>query len=255
MLRGAAAVEAEAADVADHGVVSAAIKRIFDRRPVDVLICNAGVVRPGHLEDLTVQEVEEQVQTNLLGSIYPIQAVLPLMKRRSRVFGGSIVLMCSLSGLSFWYGAGVYTATKHAQRGLAECLRMELLPHRIFVTLVCPGFTDTPLLNDVEQCSQEMTEMMRVVNMYDRGKADTPAHIAACTLAAVKRRQFLVTTQQPMGAVLAALTRGLFPAESWGVAFMEALLLGPLRLVTLLVSFGVRRDMLHAFRKLEQRER
>lgn len=55
-----------------------------------------------------------------------------------------------LSLQSYWYGASVYTATKYAQRGFAETLRMELVPFNIRVSVVCPGFTDTPFLDDGE---------------------------------------------------------------------------------------------------------
>lgn len=49
---------------------------------------------------------------------------------------------------AYWYGASVYTATKYAVRGLAEALRLELLPFNIGVSVVCPGFTETPFLHD-----------------------------------------------------------------------------------------------------------
>ena len=49
-----------------------------------------------------------------------------------------------------FYGHGLYTATKYAIRGLAEALRVELLPYNIGVTHVCPGFVDTPMLRKIE---------------------------------------------------------------------------------------------------------
>ena len=48
------------------------------------------------------------------------------------------------------YGSGLYTTTKYALRGLAETLRLELLPYNIGVTLVCPGFVETPMLKEIE---------------------------------------------------------------------------------------------------------
>ena len=70
-------------------------------QPVDVLVMSAGVVRMGLTEDLKVEHVQEEINTNLLGSILPVQELLPRMK--ARVVGGAetgaIVFLSSLSAL------------------------------------------------------------------------------------------------------------------------------------------------------------
>lgn len=238
-----------AADVTAHEEVTTAIRKIHASQPIDVLICNAGIVRPGYLEDLPAADVDVTVSVNLLGSIYPIQAVLPLMKARGHMYPGSIVMMCSMSGLAFWYGAAVYTATKYAQRGLAEALRAELLSFNIKVTLVCPGFTDTPLLENVEASGRrELCEMMRVANRYDPRHLENPRRVAERALWGARHGTFLVPTS-PTGGMLAMLTRGLFPADSWLAAALEAVIIGPVRLLTMAMAFGLRADIRAARRK------
>ena len=54
------------------------------------------------------------------------------------------------------YGGGVYTSTKYAIKGLAEAVRLELLPYNIGVTLVCPGFIETPMLDKLEGKSESL---------------------------------------------------------------------------------------------------
>ncbi|CAI5485072.1 unnamed protein product [Closterium sp. Yama58-4] len=116
-------------DATDQAAIKAAITSIDEECPIDVLQCNAGIVRTGFVEDISAEDVQSQVHTNFLGSVYPVQAVLPSMKARAEAGEepGAIVFTCSLAALSFWYGASIYTATKYAVRGFAEALRLELL--------------------------------------------------------------------------------------------------------------------------------
>ncbi|CAI5971391.1 unnamed protein product, partial [Closterium sp. NIES-65] len=192
----------QAVDVSDAKAVQAAIDAAAAARPIDVLLCNAGVVRTGHVEDISALQAQEQVNTNLLGSIYPVQAAVPLLKERvaQGAEPGAIVFMCSLSALSFWYGAAVYTATKYGVRGFAEGLRLELLPYDISVSVVCPGFTDTHLLDDAEASGRYLTKLMEVASMYDRNKIENPDIVAEKTLAAVRSGEFLMKVKKKKGS-------------------------------------------------------
>lgn len=58
------------------------------------------------------------------------------------------------------YGNGVYTGTKYAVKGIAECLRLELTPYNMRVSLVCPGFVDTGLLDDGESTKNRQTALI-----------------------------------------------------------------------------------------------
>ncbi|CAI7923848.1 unnamed protein product [Closterium sp. NIES-54] len=232
----------QAVDVSDAKAVQAAIDAAAAACPIDVLLCNAGVVRTGHVEDISALQAQEQVNTNLLGSIYPVQAAVPLLKERvsQGAEPGAIVFMCSLSALSFWYGAAVYTATKYGVRGFAEGLRLELLPYDISVSVVCPGFTDTHLLDDAEASGQYLTKLMEVASMYDRNKIENPDMVAERTVAAVRSGEFLVTTSSGfLPFSLALLSRGIFPSKSVVTWVAESLASPFVRLTSLPVGAGI----------------
>eukprot|EP01018_Ginkgo_biloba_P025122 Gb_16341 [translate_table: standard] len=138
------------ADVGNYEAIRAAIQEAYEWKPIDVLICNAGLTRGGQIDNQSVEDVDLIIRTNLTGTIYSVHAALPLMKKHSKENPTSIVLIGSLASKYMFYGHSVYTATKHAVRGLAESLRLELLPYNIYISLVCPGFVDTPLLEEGE---------------------------------------------------------------------------------------------------------
>jgi NADP-dependent 3-hydroxy acid dehydrogenase YdfG len=85
--------------VGDYTAISTAVKESYDWRPIDVLINNAGITRSGFMEDFSVEDINTVVQTNLLGSIYPVHAILPQLKLRSRDHPISIVFIGSLASL------------------------------------------------------------------------------------------------------------------------------------------------------------
>lgn len=132
-------VQIHAADVADASAVQTALAG----KPVDALITAAGVVLPGHFDELPPHSFEQHMAINYYGTLYALQAVLPqMMARRS----GHLVLISSVAGLLGVYGYSGYCASKFAVRGLAEALRPELKPHGIRVSVVYPPDTDTPML-------------------------------------------------------------------------------------------------------------
>eukprot|EP00250_Pteridium_aquilinum_P015659 c22683_g1_i7 orf=229-1062(+) len=153
----------KAVDVSDATAVSVAIAECFEWKPIDILICNAGTLIPGFLDNATVNELETVIKTNILGCVYPVHAALPLMKARCKEHPSSIVLMSSLSGLLFVSGLNVYTATKYALKGLAEMLRFELMPHNIRISLVCPGFVETAMLDEGNPIDYKSSRVFVVV--------------------------------------------------------------------------------------------
>jgi len=85
--------------VGDYGAISTAVKESFDWRPIDILVNNAGITRSGFMEDFSVEDIDTVVQTNVLGSVYPVHAILPQLKQRSRDHPISIVFIGSLASL------------------------------------------------------------------------------------------------------------------------------------------------------------
>lgn len=219
------------ADVGDYDAISTAVKESYDWRPIDILINNAGITKSGFMEDFKVKDINAVVQTNVLGSVYPMHAILPELKRRSRDHPISIVFIGSLASLCWLYGNGIYTGTKYAVKGIAESLRLELSPYNMRVTLVCPGFVGTGFLDDVEN-SEELTAGMAAASFYNRKIAQSPDTVAKMSLAAIKRGTFMLTTTFGLGPILVLLTRGFAPSESFLWNLVEAICAGPMRIIS-----------------------
>ncbi|CAM6018274.1 unnamed protein product [Sphagnum balticum] len=152
-------------------------------RPIDVLICNAGLLRTAYFEDLKLQDIDDLMQTNVMGSVYPVHAALPSLKQRSRTHPICIVFVASLASLIWLYGASVYTGSKRAVKGIAETLALELIPFtNMRVNLVCPGTTESPMLDNV--CTEgELSEGILAASAYDRKEAQTADEVAEITIA------------------------------------------------------------------------
>jgi len=211
----------KAADVGNYKAISTAVRESYDWRPIDILINNAGITRSGFVEEVSVEDMNAVVQTNLLGSLYPLHAALPDLKMRSRSHPISIVFIGSLASLCWLYGNGMYTSTKYAIKGIAECLRLELAPYNIRVNLVCPGFVESALLDDA--CSnEEVTTGMQFASFFNRDIAQSPQTVARIILAGIKSGTFLITTTPGLGPICVTLTRGFAPAESFLRNLFEA---------------------------------
>jgi 3-dehydrosphinganine reductase len=130
-------------DVADQPAVSAAIRNISDSGGLVALVCNAGILRVGRLDELPLEDFEAVLRTNYLGTLHAILAAWPYLKAAGQARLG---LVSSVAGYTGIYGYAAYAPTKFAMTGLAECLRMEGRPSGIRVTVVFPPDTETPML-------------------------------------------------------------------------------------------------------------
>ena len=102
----------------------------------DILICCAGILNLGACEYYTADEMKKVLDTNFLGQVRMIQAVLPLMRARGH---GRIVCFSSINGVLGIPYQGIYTASKHALEGFCESLAAEVRPFGIEILLVEPG--------------------------------------------------------------------------------------------------------------------
>ncbi|MDM5226863.1 SDR family oxidoreductase [Cytobacillus sp. NJ13] len=109
------------------------------------LINNAGVGHFGPLDHLGEQEIQDMLQTNVLGTIYMTQAVLPSFKEKN---GGLLMNIISTAGLKGKVNESVYAASKFAVRGFTESLQKELENTDIKVKAVYMGGMDTPFWDE-----------------------------------------------------------------------------------------------------------
>jgi NAD(P)-dependent dehydrogenase (short-subunit alcohol dehydrogenase family) len=103
---------------------------------IDILVNNAGYGLVGAVEEASLEEVRAQFETNVLGSLSMLKAVLPAMRTRR---SGRIINITSVSGLATWAGTGVYCASKWALEGLTQTLAAEVAELGIKVINVAPG--------------------------------------------------------------------------------------------------------------------
>ncbi|MFV0277786.1 MAG: SDR family NAD(P)-dependent oxidoreductase [Parahaliea sp.] len=109
-----------------------------DFGPLDVLVNNAGVIRPGALEDLPESTLREVMETNFFGPLLLTRAALPAMRARN---AGIIIMISSLSGIAGLAGDVIYSASKFALEGATEALRHECGRFGIRFALVqCAGY-------------------------------------------------------------------------------------------------------------------
>ncbi|SRR5579875_375189 len=110
---------------------------------IDVVCANAGVISFGRAWELSEEQWDDVVRTNLKGAWATCKAVVPGMIERGR--GGSIVLVSSAAGLRGYPGIAHYVASKHGVVGLMRSLAIELAPYGIRVNCVLPGGVRTPM--------------------------------------------------------------------------------------------------------------
>src|SRR5947209_3190024 len=128
-------------DVTDDVSVKNAVQAILSETGrIDLLVNNAGYGLNGAFEDLAMDEIKAQYETNVFGLIRTTQAVLPIMRRQK---SGIIVNISSGAGRFGFPGGSAYISTKFAVEGLSESMSYELEPFGIKVVLVEPGFIKT----------------------------------------------------------------------------------------------------------------
>jgi NAD(P)-dependent dehydrogenase (short-subunit alcohol dehydrogenase family) len=135
----------EQLDVTDNRSVTNAIQAIVSKaNGIDVLVNNAGYALTGAFEDLAIEEIKAQYETNLFGLIRTTQTVLPIMRKQK---SGAIVNISSGAGRFGYPGGSAYVSTKFAVEGLSESMAYELEPFGIKVILIEPGVIKTNIAN------------------------------------------------------------------------------------------------------------
>jgi NADP-dependent 3-hydroxy acid dehydrogenase YdfG len=129
-------------DITDRAAYARAAdeaERVFG--PVQLLCNTAGVSQFGPMQNATYDDWDWQMGVNVGGVINGIQTFVPRMLKHGK--GGHIVVTASMAAFTPLAQCGIYCTTKFAVRGLAECLRLDLEPHNIGVSVLCPGAVNT----------------------------------------------------------------------------------------------------------------
>jgi len=163
-----ARIFAQEADVTDAG----SIVRLYQtaqsaRGPFAIVVANAGGAQSAPAEKVSRELWQQTIDVNLTGAFLSIQPALAAMRERRF---GRIIFIASTVGLKGAAYVAPYVAAKHGVVGLARALALETAKDGITVNAVCPGYTETPLLEQA---------VHRIATTTGRSEADARAALAA----------------------------------------------------------------------------
>lgn len=182
-------------DVAEDADMTELVARIVERfGRIDVLVNNAGHGPMGPLEAMAVSEVAHIFQTNAIGPLRLMQAVVPAMRAQG---GGRIINVSSMGGEFTTPFAGAYHASKYALESLSDAMRFELAPDGIAVIVIQPGPVTTKLARSAVDELQG-----RAVGVYE----SRLTHLAETTRKQLESGQGFVSPEVVATTILDAAT-------------------------------------------------
>lgn len=170
-------------DVTDATAVNAAAAEVLTSLGgLDVLINNSGFALPLPFEELAVEDFARTMNVNYMGHVHVTKAFLPHFKQQGH---GDICMVTSMLGFMGIYGYSAYCGSKFAIVGMAECLRQELFPHNVRVTVFYPPTTDTPGLETENEVKPAATWAIE-----GKAKAFEPEDVSRVLLNGVAKGRF-----------------------------------------------------------------
>lgn len=148
-----------AADVGDETAVRAVVSQVTtELGGIDALINNAGIAILKPFEELSLEDWDATMATNLRSLFLVTREVLPGMRQRKR---GAIVNISSIAGKNGLVGGTAYSASKHAVMGFSKSLMLETRRDNIRVIAVCPGSVDTPLMHNQNMLKTDFAKVLQ----------------------------------------------------------------------------------------------
>ena len=179
-------------DITSLASAEAAVEAAVDRfGRIDVLVNNAGNFYAGFFEELTPEQVERQITTNLFGPMNVTRAVLPVLRKQR---SGHVVSISSTAGIVGQEFCSAYAASKFGLEGWMESLRFEVEPFGIHTTIVEPGFFRTELLTkesttyaglSIEDYTARTAETRPAWEAMSGKQTNDPAKLAAALITIV----------------------------------------------------------------------
>jgi 3-hydroxy acid dehydrogenase / malonic semialdehyde reductase len=151
-------------DVSDRSAVDNAFQSLpAEWKKIDLLLNNAGLaLGRDNFDEASLDDWDKMIDTNLKGLLYVSKAILPFMIANQ---AGHIINIGSTAGKQVYQKGNVYCATKHAVQAISEAMRIDLLPHKIKVTVIHPGAAETEF--SLVRLKQDEAEAKKVYEGYE----------------------------------------------------------------------------------------
>ena len=172
-------------DITKPSDAESAVKAAVDRfGRIDVLVNNAANFYAGYFEELTPEQMDQQLKTSLIGPMNVTRAVLPVMRRQR---SGLIISISSTAGLVGFEFGTAYAASKFGLEGWMQSLQAEVEPFGIDTITVNPGFFRTELLTEestnfakhkIEDYNERRVQQMQFWKGYNGQQSGDPAKLA-----------------------------------------------------------------------------
>ena len=134
------------ADVRDYKSQQKAVKAVLDNfKQLDIVIANAGLGHFASIEDISVEQWQETIDTNLTGVFYSIKSSVEALKKSK----GYFITISSLAGTNFFAGGSAYNASKFGVTGFTQSVMLDLRKHNIKVSTIMPGSVATYFNNHI----------------------------------------------------------------------------------------------------------
>ncbi|TCR66223.1 SDR family NAD(P)-dependent oxidoreductase [Bosea sp. BK604] len=173
------------ADVRDEAAIAAAMTRLAEPLPFDIVVANAGAVETGPFLKSDSERFRRMLELNLIGTVNVFHAALPGMIERKT---GRLIAIASTAGHRGYPYVSAYVAAKHAVIGLVRSLALETARSGVTVNAVCPGYTDTDMVaggvaaitaKTGKSAEQALAEL---VKDNPQGRLIQPTEVAAAVL-------------------------------------------------------------------------
>jgi len=187
---GAGKARAVRADVGVRADMESFCELACEAGPPDVLVNNAGVGLAGGLLATSLEDWQWILHANLWGVVHGCHFFAPKMAARGQ---GQIINIASAAGYYNSEAMTAYGTTKFAVIGLSEGLRAELAPHGVGVSVICPGFINTPIVTNMRLRGDAYPESERVnVQRFYERRNYAPERVASAVLRAARNNPALL---------------------------------------------------------------